>query len=155
MPLHGDYTPSAMPYARDHVALYESTGGREGNLQHGRPVVILTTRGARSGAVRKTPVMRVEHDGTYAAVASMNGAPSHPSWYHNIVADPQVMIQDGEHPRDMTARIASGDEKDLWWQRAVAAYPDYETYQANTDRDIPVVLIEPVSAADRSAGSGR
>lgn len=143
MPLHGDYAPSSMSYARDQVALYESTGGREGNLQHGRPVVILTTRGVRSGQLRKTPLMRVEHDGTYAAIASYNGAPQHPAWYHNLVAEPHVVLQDGPEPEDRVARIAVDAERDLWWQRAVQSYPDYADYQRRTPREIPVVLLEP------------
>lgn len=143
MPLDGDYTPSTMSYARDQVELYESTHGRAGNLQHGRPVIILTTRGVKSGRLRKSPVMRVEHGGTYAAIASYNGAPHHPGWYHNLVAHPHVTVQDGPAPQDMTARVATGPERDLWWQRALDAYPDYATYQQATAREIPVVLLEP------------
>jgi F420H(2)-dependent quinone reductase len=107
------------------------------------PVIILTTRGARSGKIRKTPLMRVEHNGDYAAVASRGGAPTHPVWYYNVVADPRVELQDGPVRQDMTAREAVGDEKELWWDRAVAAFPDYATYRRKTDRDIPVFILEP------------
>jgi deazaflavin-dependent oxidoreductase (nitroreductase family) len=107
------------------------------------PVIILTTRGARSGKVRKTPLMRVEHDGSYAAVASLGGAPKHPVWYHNVMADPRVELQDGPVKRDMVAREVTGAEKALWWERAVAAFPDYAAYQEKTDREIPVLVVEP------------
>ncbi|GAB3444159.1 nitroreductase family deazaflavin-dependent oxidoreductase [Streptomonospora sediminis] len=143
MPLHGDYAPSAMTYAHDQVDRYERTGGREGGHQHGKPVIILTTRGARSGYLRKSPVMRVEHGGVYAAVASYNGAPAHPAWYRNLVADPRVMVQDGPEPRDMIARVATGEERERWWRRAVDTYPDYADYQEATEREIPVVILEP------------
>ena len=109
----------------------------------GMPVVILTTRGAKSGKIRKSPLMRVEHDGTYAVVASLGGAPQHPVWYHNVVADPRVELQDGPARQDMTAREVTGEEKALWWDRAVAAYPDYDDYQKKTDREIPVFVLDP------------
>jgi deazaflavin-dependent oxidoreductase (nitroreductase family) len=110
------------------------------------PVVILTSRGARSGKVRKTPLMRVEHDGSYAIVASQGGAPTHPRWYFNLVADPHVVLQDGPVRSDMVAREVIRDEKAEWWARAVAAYPDYAEYQQRTDRQIPVFVLEPVSS---------
>ncbi|MGW0659448.1 nitroreductase family deazaflavin-dependent oxidoreductase [Streptodolium elevatio] len=142
MPLTGEYEPSPTKWVRDQVEQYESSGGTKGTTIRGMPVVVLTTRGAKSGKLRKTPVMRVEHDGVYAVVASLGGAPKHPLWYHNVVADPQVELQDGRERRDMTAREVTGDEKALWWERAVAAYPDYADYQKKTDRQIPVFVLE-------------
>jgi deazaflavin-dependent oxidoreductase (nitroreductase family) len=130
---------------RDQVELFESSGGTEGTTLRGLPVIILTTRGAKSGKIRKTPLMRVEHEGTYAAVASLGGAPKHPVWYHNIVADPQAELQDGPVRQDMTAREVTGEEKALWWGRAVEAYPDYADYQEKTDREIPVFVLEPTA----------
>ncbi|SDE25806.1 deazaflavin-dependent oxidoreductase, nitroreductase family [Rhodococcus tukisamuensis] len=109
----------------------------------GKPVVILTTKGAKSGKLRKSPLMRVEHDGEYAVVASLGGAPTHPVWYHNVVADPHVELQDGPVKKDMTAREVTGDEKAVWWERAVAAWPDYAEYQKKTDRQIPVFVLTP------------
>jgi len=146
MPLDGDYAPSPSKRSRDQVELYERTGGAQGNTMRGMPIVIITTRGARTGKLRKIPLMRVEHDGRYAVVASMGGAPEHPTWYHNIVADSRVMLQDGPQPQDMLAHEAHGEEKLLWWERAVAAYPDYASYQLRTDRQIPVFVLEPVRA---------
>jgi deazaflavin-dependent oxidoreductase (nitroreductase family) len=145
MPLQGEYEPSPQPWVRDQVELYERTGGREGNIlmDTGLPIIILTTRGNKSGKLRKTPLMRVEHDGTYAVVASLGGAPTHPVWYHNLKADPDaVTVQDGPEPFDGHARELSGDERAIWWTRAVAAYPPYAEYQAKTDRQIPVFLVE-------------
>ncbi|WP_436774899.1 nitroreductase family deazaflavin-dependent oxidoreductase [Yinghuangia sp. YIM S09857] len=147
MPLTGEYEPSPTKWVRNQVELYESSGGTKGTTMRGMPVVVLTTRGAKSGKLRKSPVMRVEHNGTYAAVASLGGAPKHPLWYHNVVADPQVELQDGTERRDMTAREVTGDEKAVWWERAVAAYPDYADYQKKTDRQIPVFVLEPNDAA--------
>lgn len=146
MPLLGEYEPSPAQWVRDQVALYESSGGTEGTTIRGMPVVVLTTRGARSGKIRKSPLMRVEHEGTYAVVASQGGAPQHPVWYHNVVADPRVELQDGPVHRDMTAREVTGEEKALWWARAVEAYPDYDDYQRKTDRRIPVFVLEPATA---------
>ncbi|GGV75050.1 nitroreductase [Streptomyces gelaticus] len=143
MPLQGEYEPSPEQWVRDQVELFESSGGTEGTTMRGMPVIILTTRGARSGKIRKTPLMRVEHDGTYAVVASLGGAPKHPVWYHNIVADPRVELQDGPVRQDMNAREATGEEKALWWRRAVEAFPDYADYQLKTDRQIPVFVLEP------------
>lgn len=145
MPLEGEYQPSPEPRARDQVALFESSGGTEGTTMRGMPVIILTTLGAKSGKIRKSPLMRVEHDGTYAVVASLGGAPKHPVWYHNVVADPRVELQDGPERQDMTAREVTGDEKALWWGRAVEAYPDYADYQEKTDREIPVFVLEPAA----------
>lgn len=143
MPLHGDYEPSTQQWVRDQVELYERSGGTEGTTLRGMPVIVLSTVGAVSGKVRKTPLMRVEHDGAYAAVASQGGAPSHPRWYHNLKAHPLVELQDGPRKGDYHAREVTGDEKAVWWDRAVAAYPDYADYQRRTDREIPVFVLEP------------
>jgi len=142
MPLTGEYEPSTQQWVRDQVALYEGSGGTEGTTLRDLPVIILTSRGARSGKLRKTPLMRVEHDGAYAVVASKGGAPEHPVWYYNLVADPQVELQDGPETWDMVAREVEGDEKAAWWERAVAAYPDYADYQQKTERVIPVFVLE-------------
>jgi deazaflavin-dependent oxidoreductase (nitroreductase family) len=120
----------------------ESTDGAEGTTLGGRPVVLLTTRGAKSGKLRKTPLMRVEHDGTYAVVASLGGAPKNPVWYYNVKAEPHVELRDGPDTQDMVAREVTGDEKATWWERAVAAFPDYAEYQKKTDREIPVFVLE-------------
>ncbi|CAM5306630.1 nitroreductase family deazaflavin-dependent oxidoreductase [Streptomyces fumanus] len=145
MPLEGEYEPSPTRWVREQVELYESSGGTEGTTLRdtGLPVVVLTTRGARSGKLRKTPLMRVEHEGRYAVVASYGGAPQHPVWYHNVKADPHVELQDGPVKRDMTAREVTGREKAEWWERAVAAFPPYADYQEKTDRAIPVFVLEP------------
>jgi deazaflavin-dependent oxidoreductase (nitroreductase family) len=143
MPLEGEYEPSTMQWVRDQVAEYEASGGTKANtlLDRGLPIIIVTTRGNKSGKIRKFALMRVEHDGEYALVASLGGAPKHPVWYWNLKADPDaLMIQDGPEPFDATAREVTGAEKDLWWERAVAAYPDYADYQKNTDRVIPVFV---------------
>jgi deazaflavin-dependent oxidoreductase (nitroreductase family) len=144
MPLEGEYEPSPSKWVRDQVELYERSGGTEGTTlgDTGLPVIILTTRGARSGKLRKTPLMRVEHEGRYAVVASLGGAPKHPVWYHNVLADPRVTLQDGPVRQDMTARELTGEEKAEWWERAVAAYPAYADYQKKTDREIPVFVLE-------------
>jgi len=144
MPVTGEYAPSPSQRVREQVELYESSGGRQGTTMRGMPVVVLTSRGAQSGKVRKTPLMPVEHDGRYAVVASMGGAPQHPVWYRNLVADPHVELQDGPVRQDMVARELTGDELAQWWDRAVAAFPDYADYQANTERQIPVFVLEPV-----------
>ncbi|MEU3919006.1 nitroreductase family deazaflavin-dependent oxidoreductase [Streptomyces sp. NPDC029004] len=144
MPLEGEYEPSTQKWVRDQVDLYESSGGTKGITLRGLPVIVLTTRGARSGKIRKSPLMRVEHEGTYAAVASLGGAAKNPVWYYNVLADPRVELQDGPVRQDMTAREVTGDEKALWWERAVAAYPDYAAYQRKTERVIPVFVLEPV-----------
>jgi deazaflavin-dependent oxidoreductase (nitroreductase family) len=140
-----EYVPSPHPWVRDQVELYENSGGTQGTTLPGTglPVVIVTNTGARSGKIRKTPVMRVEHDGAYAAVASQGGAPTHPYWYYNLVANPRVTLQDGAMKREMVAREVSGPERDAWWERAVAAYPPYAEYQEKTSRIIPVFVLEP------------
>jgi len=144
MAVDGEYVPSPAAWVRDQVDQYESSGGAKGTTLPGTelPVVIVTNRGAKSGAMRKTPVMRVEHDGSYAAVASKGGAPEHPLWYYNLRANPRVEVQDGADKWEMTARELTGDERDVWWQRAVAAYPPYAEYQQKTSRQIPVFVLE-------------
>ena len=146
MPLDGEYEPSPAAWVRDQVAEYESSGGTRGTTLRDMPVIVLTSRGTKSGKIRKTPLMRVEHDGSYALVASKGGAPEHPVWYYNVVADPHVEIQDGPVRQDMTARQVTGAEKATWWERAVAAYPDYADYQEKTDRQIPVFVVEPAAS---------
>jgi deazaflavin-dependent oxidoreductase (nitroreductase family) len=143
MPLTGEYEPSPTKWSADQAALYESSGGTKGTTMQGKPVVLLTTKGARSGKLRKAPLMRVEHEGEYAIVASLGGAPKHPVWYHNVIADPHVELQDGPVKRDMIAREVTGDEKAVWWERAVAIWPDYAEYQKKTDRQIPVFVLTP------------
>ncbi len=144
MPVTGEYEPSAASWAREQVDLYERSGGTQGTDLNGLPVIILTSLGARSGKVRKTPLMRVEHDGEYAVVASLGGAPKHPVWYYNLTANPHVELQDGPVRKDYEAREVHGAERDTWWERAVAAYPDYADYQAKTNRTIPVFVLTPV-----------
>ncbi len=145
MPLSGDYAPSPSDHARLQAERFEASGGREANTLRGVPIIVLTSVGARTGKIRKTPLMRVEHDGRYAVVASMGGAPAHPVWYHNLLAHPRVELQDGAVRRDYDARELAGDERAQWWARAVAVWPDYDEYQARTQRQIPVFLLEPVA----------
>jgi deazaflavin-dependent oxidoreductase (nitroreductase family) len=143
MPLEGEYEPSPSEWVRNQVAEYEASGGAKANtlLDTGLPIIIISTRGNKSGKIRKTALMKVEHDGEYALVASKGGAPEHPVWYYNLVADPYaVALQDGPEPFDVTTRQASGDEKATWWDRAVEAYPPYAEYQAKTDREIPLFI---------------
>ena len=147
----GDYAPSPQEWVRNQVETYEKSGGTEGTTLRGVPVVVLTMRGAKSGKVRKVPLMRVEHEGCYAAVASKGGAPQHPGWYHNLVADPALDVQDGPQVRSMVARIVSGDERAQWWDRSVAVWPDYADYQTKTDREIPVFVLEPAPDAPRTS----
>lgn len=145
MPLEGEYEPSPEQWVRDQVERYEATGGREANTLRdtGLPVVIYTTRGRKSGKLRKTPLMKVEHDGAYLLVASKGGAPQHPVWYHNLTANPTALVvQDGPEPFDAHVRELSGEERDVWWQRAVEAFPPYAEYQRKTDRLIPILLAE-------------
>ena len=144
MPLTGEYEPSTSDWARENAELYIASGGTQGTDLNGMPVVLLTTIGAKSGKLRKTPLMRVEHGGQYAVVASLGGAPKNPVWYYNIVANPQVELQDGTESGDYRAREVFGDEKAIWWDRAVAAYPDYADYQRKTDRAIPVFVLTPI-----------
>ncbi|MDH6193842.1 deazaflavin-dependent oxidoreductase (nitroreductase family) [Mycobacterium frederiksbergense] len=144
MPLTGDYEPSTSDWARENAEAYVASGGTEGTELNGRPVILLTTIGAKTGKIRKTPLMRVEHNGEYAVVASLGGAPKHPVWYYNITKNPRVELQDGTKSGDYDAREVFGDEKELWWERAVAAWPDYAEYQTKTDRQIPVFVLTPV-----------
>ncbi|MCK9795119.1 nitroreductase family deazaflavin-dependent oxidoreductase [Isoptericola sp. 4D.3] len=146
MPITGEYAPSPSARAAHQVELYESSGGTKGTTMRGMPVVILTTVGAKSGKLRKVPLMRVEHDGAYAVVASLGGAPQHPVWYYNVLANPRVELQDGPEKHEYVAREVTGDEKALWWERSVAAYPDYADYQKRTDRQIPVFVLERADA---------
>ncbi len=148
MVLSGEYEPSPARWVRDQVEAYESSGGARGNTLRdtGLPVVIVTSVGAKSGKLRKTPLMRVEHDGSYALVASQGGAPKHPTWYFNLVAHPEIELQDGPAPAPMTVRLLDGDERATWWDRSVAAYPSYADYQARTEREIPVFLAEPAAS---------
>ncbi|WP_137120774.1 nitroreductase family deazaflavin-dependent oxidoreductase [Segeticoccus rhizosphaerae] len=142
MPLQGEYAPSPSDWARKQAETYEASGGTEATTLRGLPVVVLTTVGARTGKLRKTPLMRVEHDGTYAVVASRGGAPKHPVWYHNLKAHPAVELQDGPVKQDLRAREVTGEERAIWWARAVEAFPDYADYQTKTDRQIPVFVLE-------------
>ena len=148
MPLAGEYEPSPALWVREQVELYESSGGTKGTtlLDTGMPVILLTTLGVKSNKIRKTPLMRVEHQGRYAVVASQGGAPKHPVWYFNLKAEPRVELQDGPVKQDMRAREVTGTEKAEWWERAVAAYPPYADYQKKTDREIPVFVLEPVDS---------
>jgi F420H(2)-dependent quinone reductase len=143
MPIEGEYEPSPAEWVRNQVEEYESSGGTRGTTLRDLPVIILTSRGAKSGKIRKTPLMRVEFGGDYAVVASQGGAPTNPVWYYNLVADPHVELQDGPVRTDRVAREVTGAEKATWWERAVAAYPDYADYQKKTDRPIPVFVLEP------------
>ncbi len=147
MPLTGEYEPSTTDWVREQVDTYEATDGREANTLRdtGIPVVIVTSLGATSGKLRKFALMRVEHDGEYALVASMGGAPDNPAWYHNLVAHQLVEIQDGPAPRDYTTRVVDGDERQTWWDRAVDVFPNYAKYQESTERVIPVFVATPVN----------
>ena len=142
MPLTGEYEPGTSEWSRKQTELYEATDGREGDTLRGKPIIVLTSVGAKSGKLRKNALMRVEHDGVYAVVASLGGAPKHPVWYYNLKANPHVELQDGAVRRDYMAREVTGDEKALWWERAVEAWPDYAGYQEKTDRQIPVFVLE-------------
>ncbi|MDO3637985.1 nitroreductase family deazaflavin-dependent oxidoreductase [Mycolicibacterium arseniciresistens] len=143
MPLTGEYEPSTSDWARENAEQYMASGGTEGTELKGRPVILLTTVGAKTGKLRKTPLMRVENNGEYAVVASLGGAPKHPVWYHNIKKNPRVELQDGSSTRDYDAREVFGDEKADWWERAVKAWPEYAEYQERTDREIPVFVLSP------------
>jgi deazaflavin-dependent oxidoreductase (nitroreductase family) len=146
MALKGEYEPSPAQWVRDQVELYEGSGGAEGNTLRdtGLPIIVVTTLGVKSGKIRKIPLMRVEHDGEYALVASKGGAPAHPVWYYNLKDNKgPIEIQDGQSPTEFDVREISGDERATWWERAVAAFPPYAEYQAKTDRQIPVFLASP------------
>lgn len=144
MPLTGEYEPSTSDWARKQMELFERSNGAEGNMLRGMPIIVVTSLGAKSGKLRKTPLMRVEHNGEYAAVASLGGSPKHPVWYYNLKKNPLVELQDGPVKRDYHAREVTGEEKAAWWERSVAAYPDYADYQKKTTREIPVFVLTPV-----------
>lgn len=148
MPLQGEYAPSTSGWAREQAEQFEASGGTKAATLRdtGRPIVVLTTVGAKSGKLRKTALMRVEHDGVYAVVASLGGSPRHPQWYFNLLAHPLVELQDGAEKRDYRAREVHGDEKALWWERAVAAFSPYDDYQKRTERQIPVFVLERAGA---------
>ncbi|WP_433366426.1 nitroreductase family deazaflavin-dependent oxidoreductase [Actinoplanes sp. CA-142083] len=146
MPLSGEYAPSTTGWARKQAEKIEASGGSEGGFIRGLPVVVLTSIGAKSGKLRKTALMRVEHEGQYAVVGSLGGAPKHPVWVYNVRKEPHVELQDGPEKNDYLARETSGEERDLWWERAVAAYPDYANYQKKTDRLIPLFVLTRVDA---------
>ncbi|MDH2443439.1 nitroreductase family deazaflavin-dependent oxidoreductase [Amnibacterium sp. CER49] len=142
MPLTGEYEPSTEAWARKQAETYEATDGREADTLRGVPIIVLTSVGAKSGRLRKNALMRVEHEGRYAVVASKGGAPEHPAWYHNLVQEPHVELQDGAERHDYTAHLATGEEREEWWERSVAVWPDYAAYQTRTDRQIPVFVLE-------------
>lgn len=142
MPLTGDYLPGTSAWSRKQIELFEATNGEQGGDLRGKPVIVLTSVGAKTVKLRKVALMRVEHDGVYAVVASLGGAPKNPAWYHNLRRNPHVELQDGATKRDYTAREVTDDEKAVWWERAVEAWPDYATYQTKTDRQIPVFVLE-------------
>ena len=147
MTLQGEYVPSKAGWVRDQVATFEATDGQEANTLRGSkdPIVVITSVGSKSGKLRKNPVMRVERDGTYVAVASYGGGPENPVWYHNFLAHPEVELQDGPEPHLYRARVAEGEERAIWWKRAVDQYAPYAEYQERTDREIPVFLLERVA----------
>ena len=145
MPLTGEYAPSTSEWARKQAEAFEASDGAEANELQGKPIIVLTSVGAKSGKLRKNALMRVEHDGAYAVVASKGGAPEHPNWYHNLVAHPLVELQDGAVKRDYRAREVTGDEKAAWWARSTEVWPAYDDYQSKTSRPIPVFVLEPVT----------
>ncbi len=144
MPLTGEYEPSPSDWARNQAERFEQSGSTEANTLRGMPIIVVTSIGAKSGKLRKTPLMRVEHNGEYAVVASLGGAPKHPEWYYNLKQHPHVELQDGPVKREYRAREVTGEEKAIWWERAVAAYPDYAAYQQKTTREIPVFVLTPL-----------
>ena len=145
MPLSGQYLPSTSEWARSQAETFEATGGQEAAELRGVPIIVLTTVGAKTGGLRKTALMRVEHDGRYLVVASKGGAPEHPAWFYNLVKNPRVELQDGDVKREYDAHQAEGAERDEWWARAVAVWPDYDEYQKNTERRIEIFVLEPVA----------
>ncbi len=144
MPLTGEYAPSPSDWAREQAEQFEASNGAESNTLQGKPIIVLTSVGAKSGKLRKTPLMRVEHEGEYAVVASRGGAPKHPTWYWNLKKNPHVELQDGPVKKDYTAREVEGDERAAWWKRATAVWPSYEEYQHKTERQIPVFVLTPM-----------
>jgi deazaflavin-dependent oxidoreductase (nitroreductase family) len=153
MPLQGEYEPQTSNWAREQAEAIMERGDTEGTTIRGRPVILLTTVGAKSGKLRKIPLMRVEHEGEYAIVASLGGAPKHPVWYYNVVNHPHVELQDGTVTKDYLAREVHGEEKAIWWERAVAAYPDYADYQKKTSREIPVFVLTEMTEEELAAAS--
>jgi deazaflavin-dependent oxidoreductase (nitroreductase family) len=153
MPLEGTYAPGRAKWARTQAEIYEASGGAEAADLRGRPIIVLTSIGARTGQLRKTALMRVEHDGRYAVVASLGGAAKNPVWYYNLMANPHVELQDGPVKRDYLAREVIGAEKADWWARAVEAWPDYAKYQAKTERAIPVFVLDPIVIEPSPDGS--
>jgi F420H(2)-dependent quinone reductase len=147
MPLTGEYAPSPSDWVREQAETFEATGGTEAADLQGRPIILLTSVGAKTGLLRKIPLMRVEHEGEYAVVASKGGAPVHPVWYHNLIKNPHVELQDGANKRDYLAHVAEGDERAAWWARAVAAWPDYDKYASATERVIPLFILTPIDPA--------
>jgi len=145
MPLSGEYEPSTSDWARENAEKYMESGSTDGSDMKGKPLILLTTIGAKTGKIRRTPLMRVEHDGQYAIVASLGGAPKNPVWYYNVKAHPRVELQDGSVTKDYEAREVFGDEKVAWWGRAVEAWPDYAEYQTKTDRQIPLFVLTPIN----------
>lgn len=149
MTLQGEYVPSKAGWVREQVEKFEASNGREANTlrDSGDPIVVITSVGAKSGHLRKNPVMRVERDGTYVAIASKGGSPDQPEWYFNFLDNPEVELQDGDVKKTYHARLLQGDERTEWWQYAVDTWPTYASYQEKTDREIPVFLLEPVTSA--------
>ena len=141
MPLSGEYAPSTSDWARKQAERYEATDGADADTMKGRPIVVLTSVGARTGLLRKTPLMRVEHDGDYVVVGSLGGSPKHPVWVFNLRRNPRVELQDGAEKHDYEARELEGEEREMWWERAVEAFPNYARYQEKTDRLIPLFLL--------------
>jgi deazaflavin-dependent oxidoreductase (nitroreductase family) len=144
MPLTGEYAPSPFESSRKQAETFEASGGADAATLHGTPIILLTSIGAKSGRLRKNPLMRVEHDGRYAVVASKGGADTNPGWYHNLVKNPHVEVQDGAEKHDYLAHEAQGDEREQWWARALEVWPDYAQYQTKTDRIIPVFVLTPI-----------
>ena len=144
MGFDGEYGPSTWEWVADQAAEYEASNGQQANTLRdtGLPIIVMTTVGHKTGLVRKVPLMKVEHEGIYAIVASKGGAVNHPGWYHNLLADPTVLIQDGPEPFETTVRLANGGERAVWWDRSVAAFSPYAEYQEKTDREIPLFLTE-------------
>lgn len=145
MSLTGEYRPSTSQWAREQAEKFEASGGTEANELRGMPIIVLTTVGAKSRALRKTALMRVEHEGQYAVIASLGGAPNEPKWANNIRQNPHVDLQDGSNKLDYLAREVDGEEREQWWKRAVAAFPDYADYQAKTDRRIAVFVLDSIA----------
>lgn len=153
MALSGEYEPSTATWARENAERYMASGGTEGTDVDGRPVILLTTIGARSGKLRKTPLMRIEHNGEYAIVASLAGSDQHPAWYYNVKSNPHVELQDRLRANEYHAREVFGQERALWWRRAVQAWPDYAKYQAMTARQIPVFVLTAIDQQHADASS--